>query len=114
MAKLTELVGHAVCAECGFGRAEVFRNKRGKLALKCPKVEGCNCTYTNQSFEAQELLKKRTKFISENHAPIAPPPENTGGDPVPESEQGKIPESAPPDPENVPPKRKPFSLLKRG
>lgn len=71
MAKLVDLVGHARCAECGFESAEVFKNKRGKLVLKCPKGEGCNCTYTNQSFEAQEILRRRTKMISEKPAPAA-------------------------------------------
>lgn len=74
---MTELVGFAKCPCCGFESAGVFRNKRKKLVLNCRKKEGgegCS-TFLFQSNTAQESLKNRTRFISENPAPVVEPSE---------------------------------------
>lgn len=102
MARLELLVGHTDC-KCGC-EASVFRNKRGKLTVKCP-----NCSIGFQSHKGQEVLKKATRFISDNPAPPAAPPE-----PVPVAIE---PESVPPVIENLPepePEKKPkFSLFRK-
>lgn len=69
---MTVLVGFSKCPCCEFKDAGVFRNKRGKLVLNCRKKEGgegCS-TFLFQSNSAQESLKKRTRFIPENPAPV--------------------------------------------
>ena len=60
-----EIVGYAVCNECGFRDARVYKNKIGKLYRMCLKEDGGgHCViWPAQSYEAQERLRKSTRFL---------------------------------------------------